>query len=444
MKFALILLPFFLYLGAAGQGMGLYVFGLVVPLAWFLKNGVIDDITALRIRLIGRCLLGLHLTFVAANLLGRVFAPADWPEGALAATRETFRFYFESRFSSSFFVTGLFLSVFPKRASSQAPAAFDPFSLFVRSLAAATALISAYVLFQRYTGFDMRSPGHLLLPEHKISENVYRAFGFYGHPLSLSAVGLCYFTFAWWLWLVALKRSSAKLYKVRRELLFIALAGAGLVLAGGGRTALLVMLGIGAILGLRAHHAVVRKHIVAFLLSGLVAAGLAVYAVLPRFLDFLAKDGGAVALPDRVVFWKIHWALFLDRPLFGQGNAWLDAFRRTQFYNALGYESFRDKYNAHNVFLETLASTGVIGFLLVAFFGWKLKQELNKVLDASEELRAYSAAFGAAIVANLVHGFTQGTFFDTNVSTVYLGLLLAGVWSALVLRQHHREVMNVS
>ncbi|MEN9825096.1 MAG: hypothetical protein RI953_841, partial [Pseudomonadota bacterium] len=81
------------------------------------------------------------------------------------------------------------------------------------------------------------------------------------------------------------------------------------------------------------------------------------------------------------------------------------------------------KFNAHNIFLEILGISGIVG--LFSYLGFLVLLFLNlKVLAGhSRERRWLLNGLLFAVVANLLHGLTQNTFFDSAVTACYLGIL---------------------
>lgn len=460
------LLPFFLYVGVAGQVAGLYVFGLFLPGVLLAKqmesvsNG--DDklfeskrrLQALGLlRNIGLALIGLFAVFVATNFLNQWFAPgetiAQVPRPLL-----TLKQIFSSRFSTSLVFTGLFLIVLwallSRRVQNQLqhnrlnerPAADEVHGLFDSFLWGSVfsiSIILVYVLFQVATGFDYRLAGEILGEQNKLTATLYRAFGLYGHPLSLASVALAMFSF-WWgtLWMrLQNEWGQFKLtdaHKVRNEkfhlnkthfaIVWLSFVNLMFVALSGGRTALAVACVFLLVLPMTAvlpkHLAKVRNLFVLMI----AALGLVVmFPALSRLTNLVSSilDGAHF---DRFTFWKVHFKIFTENPIWGQGSAWLDAYARSAYYDAMGYQTLHDKFNAHNFYLEVLAGAGVFGFVAIAALLLYLAGNIARLVFSNVSPNKYlSVCLFYALLANLLHGLTQNTFFDAHVSIALLYIL---------------------
>lgn len=161
-------------------------------------------------------------------------------------------------------------------------------------------------------------------------------------------------------------------------------------LAGGGRPALVQLLGLSAVMLVlifweqRGQSALV--FVAVALLAGMVRAGypkclyvaavpvgLGLVCLFSGFgASFLESVKGASYLA-RLDIWRMSWAGFLDAPVFGRGHwgvprayAADDAIR----YAVLAYTD-REAVNAHNLPLQLLVTSGVVGILaLVASVGF--------------------------------------------------------------------------
>ena len=131
----------------------------------------------------------------------------------------------------------------------------------------------------------------------------------------------------------------------------------------------------------------------------------------------------------RQYFWRTYEKMFFDKPIIGQGTYWLKQGVREEYYNKMGYEKLPEKYIAHNVYLETLGSAGLLGFFWVIFGLIFLCKALNKnIFYKSSKLNPISIAFVFAFIANLIHGITQNVFFDSSVVYIYICLIVVLMW----------------
>jgi O-antigen ligase len=107
---------------------------------------------------------------------------------------------------------------------------------------------------------------------------------------------------------------------------------------------------------------------------------------------------------SRKDIWAATWQLIKARPIAGAGfgGYWIAI---TRYHNASGSYTPQE---AHNDYLELLASGGIIGCALVAWFGFRFVKRARKTLQAPDHfLRA--AALGAitGIFGVLIHSFVD-------------------------------------
>lgn len=179
------------------------------------------------------------------------------------------------------------------------------------------------------------------------------------------------------------------------------------------------------------------------------ATGLAAIAVLRSWklcvlLMLIGLAAAAVARIDSARYlslendiragqWKAASLCFLERPLFGLG------FRNFEIYSAELKERYgfkkdlirergkppRHDYfqgHAHNNYLEAFASTGVFGGLSFLLFCWFwLRESLRN---------PYRLVLAPLVVAFLVSGLFENTFFDSEVLNCILLVWLASKWLA--------------
>src|SRR5690606_677592 len=88
---------------------------------------------------------------------------------------------------------------------------------------------------------------------------------------------------------------------------------------------------------------------------------------------FLEQTGlnGLENVDGRFERWKYSAELFLEYPIFGAGTGDVDALRTVKFRENNDIIGFKNKFNAHNQFLELLSGQGLLGgawFLLAFYF----------------------------------------------------------------------------
>lgn len=469
--------------GAAWQGLGFYLFALFIPALELRKfcrrcghsngsqpprNG--ENATFLTL---GASLALLYGIFPLMNGLNSLL-PAGATIAALMSQAQppAPSSLWHSRFSSALcasalFSCGLFLCLrrwtCPLPAALAGPAEAQPLSppsgsprplkLFTQGMALASTLLGLYLAAQHLTGLDYKEvTGHLASAKKLSTTGTYRTLGFYGHPLSLA--GACLAIFAFFLTLLAISpreslttQQPPSLCRGSRALwAYIAALNFLFILLSGGRTAivlafLLILLypfcmpfsGRGKLLRLSAA------------LTAAVA-GLAFLwwsGISQRYQElgdlFSLSEQNLEHNLGRPTFWRVYWAMFLDKPWLGHGSAWINSSVRNLYYQQLGLGSFAFQYNAHNLYLEILANVGIVGAsALVLGVTLLLRTLKNLCLKGSNS--TLFQAFLVALIGNLAHGLTQNTLFDSNVLYIYLYFIWFIVWVSLTYELRDQKV----
>lgn len=451
-----LLWPFCLYLGIALQGISTYACGLLLPA---LVLAYRRQPLPLAFKGIGLCLVALHVLFPIINILVYLL-PKEKSLEPLYHIVWKWPGIFQSLFPSSLFFIGFLLWAAARISQARQPAHTapstasiqpeNPLWYFLVGLCLATVLFTALLGYQYATGLDLRSlfRAHLsfLSKDDAFGTLGYRVYGFYGHPLTVAGVCLTNGLFAWTCLCVfnspqrvlfqKIIPSSWHPHRINAVFLAIAMGCAVGVFLSGGRTASVVL--VVFYVAILFWYQVRRNTLVTLLIITLV--GLSSYlcwhtqGLWQRFQNTTQAvesthtfDAGN----NRLSFWRTYGALFVNRPLLGQGSYWLKHGVREAFYNKLGYGSLDQKYNAHNIYLEVLGSAGLCGVLWIAFVCRSLWRRLRDLLfRPGNPLGAFQAPFLLCILGNLVHGLTQNVFFDSSVIYSYVGILGALLWQA--------------
>jgi O-antigen ligase len=331
----------------------------------------------------------------------------------------------------------------PQGATMGAGGSERRLELFSRGLMFASVVFFIYGLWQHFTGYNVLSADRILADEHRMPNGRYRIFSFFGHPLSLAGASLVWLALS----VGALQNSfenKSRVFGLRLiEWLLVAAIQTGNVYMSGGRTALLVALLLWGSLFMsilwhfaknnflpkifpNCQHAPVLLSLKLILAASCVGLGFLIYSLGPDWLSPRGVGGGTLGqgpLGDRPLFWQTYLSMWRESPYFGQGYFGVEHGVRTQFYINEGFAALRDKFNAHNIFLEILGISGIVG--LFSYLGFLVLLFLNlKVLAGhSRERRWLLKGLLFAVVANLLHGLTQNTFFDSAVTACYLGIL---------------------
>lgn len=367
-----LLLAAALPLGIAAQNL----LGLVASLAllWGIKGKGIPNPQTPIIKLSSLFALGMIL----ANVISAIINPQNPANHHVA-----------------YFLGYLFWITLPFIASIHGPlpaAAQSKASQFLLIIAAIWALIvaSQYIVGWRVEGMTLTS-------------DFTRPRGLYSHPLTLA-----YVAFLFWPLATNLMFRDPKSL---RNWIFIASIGT-ILFTTQSRT--IQALGILCFLwnGYIALSSVKRW---SFLVVSLVLlAGIAMTnnPASEKFREMFSEKGvdrHSHYADDRLAFWDAHYQMVKEKPILGHGYHLNTAYREP-YYNNLGLENFRSKYEAHNMYLQVLANGGVIGlsfFLLWIFLQFQL-------------IRRFHNPFGRKVLLQtlflfLLSGITQNAFQDGEV-----------------------------
>lgn len=423
-------LSVFLLAGIAPQAIGFYLTFLAVPFVLYWRKDLNPEIRG-RMRQLSLGLFLLWGIFPLTSLYNYFMNDSvPIPMNVLL----------KSHFSSSLGITAAFFFLFsfkdwlrPKSSRSlprlelEAPPITTFIRPFLKGLFFASLALCAYLLFQQVWGMDFM--GKAIPVARRLPSGFYRVSGFYSHPLTLAGVGLTLFAFAASLFI-------QKEYVNKRSHLFgIMLTSAYMVFASGGRVASIlvvvfafVILVVNSLAPNRSRSQRSFKGILTkfFFFVVMLAVGFLIVDRMGLFSRFAAL-ANMENNPEfeRFIFWRVHWNIFLEHPLFGQGIALLNSFKRTEYYNLLGYASLENKYPAHNMFLEILSNVGILGTLVILFAVYKI---WRAVQPSSYRNQIYMHALLIAFGLNLINGFTQNVFFDASVMYIYLSLIMLMVW----------------
>ena len=145
---------------------------------------------------------------------------------------------------------------------------------------------------------------------------------------------------------------------------------------------------------------------------------------IPETADSFKAGEPALVTPARTQLWKAGFKTWQANPILGVGP---DQFRLryTDYMPELPHD---DRVRTHNIFLEAMANTGLIGlavmvFLLVRMFMVQFSLVRNKAQGMGA--RYVSLALLIASIAYLAHGMVDFFLWQTGISFlffIYLGL----------------------
>lgn len=260
-----------------------------------------------------------------------------------------------------------------------------------------------------------------------------RAFGSLGHPNHLAA----YLIFN-----IALGVGLVFLYRQKLIRFFLAISAMlmlySLLLTGsrGAFLALVVAMLLQFFFILRR-----QKRIIKYVVVGVVGIAIIGAAVLPFLqktplfsrLEQTLQTGNSISGWDRLSWWKSSWEIYLDYPVLGSGLSTFpdiyNEYRRTDYRVQGDLQDTITPEAAHNEFVNTLATQGVLGLTaFILLFGYPLRllfQHLRKKTIKDGEFYLLTALLGAVITALLQTQFnfwvvTTFTFFYLALAAVCL------------------------
>lgn len=195
---------------------------------------------------------------------------------------------------------------------------------------------------------------------------------------------------------------------------------------------------VALVAGLAAVCLLVRNKTVAGAAAGLVVALLAFSVVYSRdqgrnlSVGALLNSAADRNVHTRLVLWDIAWDLFEANPLLGVGMGDYTA----EADRMLAGRDVRTTVDSHNVYLQVLATRGLVGFLPFVFFWvtvlWSLLRYKNSLQKGSLPYMYAVGALGVT-VAVLVGALTENNVDDAEVFTAFmfiLGLARSGEYAA--------------
>ena len=131
----------------------------------------------------------------------------------------------------------------------------------------------------------------------------------------------------------------------------------------------------------------------------------------PLYSRFLAMHGsnGTQWWDARIPIWETGWKMFLEKPLLGEG---------VHTFRYVSVDNIQVNW-AHNLYLETLAEQGILGFLtLCGLLGMMLWMAIHNTVRATGEQRMIAAALLAAIAGIFFGGIFEMSFVRQWVNEI--------------------------
>src|SRR5262249_50829848 len=143
-----------------------------------------------------------------------------------------------------------------------------------------------------------------------------------------------------------------------------------------------------------------RKTIAVLLIASILAASVGLwFAYLGSLEGERYRDVGDFTLQSRLAIWGAATVIFLQHPILGAGVGTF----RYRFHPYV--PGIKDDLDAHNLYLHTLAETGIVGFLVFFATMWGFFRRGVKLSKARDELGAIvGIAITGALAALTVRG----------------------------------------
>ena len=131
-----------------------------------------------------------------------------------------------------------------------------------------------------------------------------------------------------------------------------------------------------------------------------------------------AKEG---SLKIHLALWKAAWRMFLDHPLLGVGPGRFGAFFGN--YHSLPFGGQPTWGNAHNLYLQTLAERGIIGFFALLFLLGTMVFRAFKIYRRDRSF--LSLWFLSWIISLLFMNLTESAF---GVAMIWMPTIALYAW----------------
>lgn len=86
---------------------------------------------------------------------------------------------------------------------------------------------------------------------------------------------------------------------------------------------------------------------------------------------------------SRFEIWGTGFKMFLDKPVFGIGIRNVSGFAKDNYPESIFVTSPKNYTTVHNVYLQLLTSTGIVGTLVMLAFAWQFARRLNRIFNAN-------------------------------------------------------------
>ncbi len=441
--YVFFILPLFLSMGVFLQSFGIGFFALIIP-GFLLYRQSQYDSKYKNIFKIAIALLIIYAVFPLSSIINYLFLKPETYSFETYTTQNLFKTskLFSSRISGGIFGTGvvlLLISYFYRaKKTLTAPTTDEPhlperlLQYFSLGSLLASFTLFLYAAFQHFTGFDYRLPGNIMPATNLMNDGRYRAMGLYGHPLSLAGSALTLFCFFYSLVWSNLSKSFASIQFTAIYLVIACLQICIIFLSGSRFAAMVAFTYLLALPLFSKLPKKAQKYRKWFLLICAVLVPCLGYltGIFKRFKEINLSTDLTSVIGERAIFWKVHWQMFLDSPLWGQGYAFITQFLRTHYYNEMGFHDLERKYNAHNSYLEILACAGIIGLAVIICAGFFFLRQLYLYSKDHPISSILYQCFLISLSSNAMNAITQNTFFDATITYQYISIFMIVIWAS--------------
>ncbi len=267
----------------------------------------------------------------------------------------------------------------------------------------------------------------------------YRSYGLYSHPLTLAYVIALFFP-------ISLRFLIARPRSVKSWLSFVALIV--VLILNESRAVQIVSMVVGSGLIFVYSKGRMRLILTSIVASVILSISSFENPIRQKFVktytDAVLRIESGNLPDDRLIFWKVHSNLAKEKLWVGWG-AELPEEVRTKAYKDAGYSQMKDKYNAHNLYLQALVEAGIGGVLLVVTFLiltlLVCREVSQNAVDPTAKLIAEGTSF--SVVAFMLASVTQNSIYDSEVRfalTIIFAMLALSAKSQTMKREEFKTV----
>lgn len=345
---------------------------------------------------------------IVAALVAWIGIGIFWNQNHIQRPWEAFA---EARWAFSFVAVALALnSTFEERTAKK----------FLFFLSGIGAIVGIYSIQQYWGGYDYlrgsRSP-LLLLEETRGTEALrYRPYGLFKMTLTYAAA---YAMFAMFPFCISFyyQNRNKRLFWFLQACSWIALVSVFLTFSRGIWIGMIPVVAI--LLWILQRKVLVASAVAAFVILAIsTALSPALQARMKSFTDMKHKSNS-----ERMTIWRGNIEEFKDQPIFGVGYQQNGPPLLKEYFARMGVpDAFAS--HAHNVYLNFLAGTGIVGLLLYLSFVfgifWIGIQNVKKLSREKDWLYYCSLAGVAALTIFIIGGLTEYNFGDSEIRYQFL------------------------